>query len=213
VGELNQQQDTYVQKIISGVDSMSRLIKNLLDLGRIEADIGLRLDTLPVNEIVEGVVEELRMKANQKRIEIHYETSRLTTPLIEVDHAMLQQAFLNLLDNAIKFSPDGKDIRIWATTLNDRVVFGFKDEGIGISPVDKPRLFEKFYRSASRAAKKESGTGLGLAIVKSVAERHGGRVWVESQLGKGSTFYFEIPLRQKKTAKNKAESAGIWKES
>jgi PAS domain S-box-containing protein len=195
VGELNKQQDNYVRKIVAGVESMSRLINNLLDLGRIEAEIGLRLEALPVSEIVEEAVDALLMKANQKRIKIQFDSSRLSYPIIEADHAMLHQAFLNLIDNAIKYSPDGKEIWIKAITSGDRAIFSFKDEGIGISPVDKPRLFEKFYRSASRAAKKESGTGLGLAIVKSVAERHGGRVWVDSQLGKGSTFYFEIPLR------------------
>jgi two-component system phosphate regulon sensor histidine kinase PhoR len=76
------------------------------------------------------------------------------------------------------------------------VVFEVIDNGIGISPVDQPRLFEKFYRGAQHGAKDQRGTGLGLAIVKSIAERHGGRVWAESQLGKGSTFYLAIPIRQ-----------------
>jgi PAS domain S-box-containing protein len=195
VGDLNKQQENYVQKIIVGVESMSRLIKNLLDLGRIEADIGLHLETLPVRDMLEEVTEALVMKANQKRIKLHLEADQLTEPLIEADHAMLQQAFHNLLDNAIKYTPDGRNIWIRSKTRKGHIVFEFQDEGIGISPVDKPRLFEKFYRSASRVAKKESGTGLGLAIVKSIVDRHGGRVWVDSQLGKGSTFYFEIPLR------------------
>ena len=75
------------------------------------------------------------------------------------------------------------------------VVFEVNDTGIGIAPLDLPRLFEKFYRSGRREAYQQRGTGLGLAIVKSIAERHNGRVWVESQLGKGSTFYLEIPIR------------------
>ena len=78
------------------------------------------------------------------------------------------------------------------------VVFSVKDNGIGIAPLDLPRLFEKFYRSGRREAHAQKGSGLGLAIVKSIAERHGGKVWVESQLGKGSVFYLEIPLAVKK---------------
>ena len=197
VGDLNKQQENYMRKIVVGVESMSRLINNLLDLGRIEADIGLHLETLPIRDMLEEVSEALIMKANQKRIKLHLEAAQLSEPLIEADHAMLQQAFHNLLDNAIKYTPDGRNIWIRSKTRKESIVFEFQDEGIGISPVDKPRLFEKFYRSASRAAKKESGTGLGLAIVKSIAERHGGRVWFDSQLGKGSTFYFEIPLRHR----------------
>jgi signal transduction histidine kinase len=76
------------------------------------------------------------------------------------------------------------------------MVFEISDTGIGISPMDQQRLFEKFYRGANEAAREQRGTGLGLAIVKSIAERHGGRVWADSQLGKGSTFHLAIPLRQ-----------------
>ncbi len=198
VGELNKQQESYVRKLMNSVDSMSRLINNLLDLGRMETDIGLRLQTLPVHDIFEEVIDNLQMKANQKKVKIHFEPEKLFLPLIEADHAMLYQAFLNLLDNAIKFSPDGKDVWIRIKTIDDKIIFSFEDQGIGISAIDKPRLFEKFFRSAQKDARSESGSGLGLAIVKSVAEHHGGRVWVESQLGKGSTFYFEIPIRQQK---------------
>jgi PAS domain S-box-containing protein len=196
VGELNEQQENYVRKIVIGVENMARLINNLLDLGRIEAGIGLQLEKFPVRDFVEEIVETLRLNSNQKQIKLHIDTSQLVSPLIEADRAMLQQAFHNLLDNAIKYTPDKRDIWIRAKTRKDSIVFEFQDTGIGISPVDKPRLFEKFYRSANRDAKKERGTGLGLAIVKSVAERHRGKVWVDSQLGKGSTFYFEIPLKQ-----------------
>ena len=197
VGDLNKQQENYIKKIVAGVEGMSRLIKNLLDLGRIEAKIGLQLEKLPIQDVLEEVVGAFRLQATQKQIKLHVAVPQLATPIIEADRAMLQQAFHNLLDNAIKYTPDGKEIWIRVKERKDSLVFEFQDTGIGISPVDIPRLFEKFYRSANREAKKQSGTGLGLAIVKSIAERHGGRVWVESQLGKGSIFYLEIPLSQR----------------
>jgi len=196
VGGLNEQQESYVQKIVLGVDSMSRLINNLLDLGRIEADIKLQLETLLVTDIIEEVTESLQLKANQKRIKINIEIPQHESLLVEADQAMLHQAFFNLLENAIKYSPGGKDINVKVESRNGDIVFSFQDSGIGISPVDNPRLFEKFFRSANRDAIKERGTGLGLAIVKSIADRHSGRVWVDSQLGKGSIFYFEIPRSQ-----------------
>jgi len=194
VGDLNDQQENYVKKIIAGVEGMSRLITNLLDLGRIEAKIGLQLEKLPIQDVLEEAIRDFGLQATQKQIKLNLSVPKLTTPIIEADRAMLQQAFHNLLDNAIKYTPKGKEVWIRVVERTNSLVFEFHDTGIGISPVDIPRVFEKFYRSANREAKKQSGTGLGLAIVKSIADRHGGKAWVESQLGKGSTFYLEIPL-------------------
>jgi two-component system phosphate regulon sensor histidine kinase PhoR len=115
---------------------------------------------------------------------------------LESDQALLQQALHNLIENAVKYTEAGGKVFIHVVPDQDRVVFEVSDTGIGIAPVDLPRLFEKFYRGGQREAKKRQGTGLGLAIVKSIAERHRGEVWAESQLGKGSKFYFAIPVRQ-----------------
>jgi signal transduction histidine kinase len=91
-------------------------------------------------------------------------------------------------------------VQVLARKMASSVVVEVRDTGIGIAPIDLPRLFEKFYRSGRKEAYQQRGTGLGLAIVKSIAERHGGRVWVESRLGKGSTFYLEVPFEQPKAA-------------
>jgi signal transduction histidine kinase len=196
VGELNDQQTNYVGKIVSGVESMSRLVTNLLDLGRIEAGIGLQVDMVHVPDVIERVVSALQLEASQKHIQVNMEISEDTSPLIEADQALLQQAIHNLVENAIKYTPaQGKvNIRMWPK--QDRMVIEVRDTGSGISPMDQPRLFEKFYRGAQQGSKEQHGTGLGLAIVKSIAERHGGQVWVESQLGKGSAFFLAIPLHQ-----------------
>lgn len=196
VGELNDQQTNYVSKIVSGVESMSRLVTNLLDLGRIEAGIGLQVDMVHIPDVIERVVSALQLEASQKHIQVNMEISDETSPLIEADQALLQQAIHNLVENAIKYTPSqGKvNIRIWPK--QDRMVIEVRDTGSGISPMDQPRLFEKFYRGAQQSSREQHGTGLGLAIVKSIAERHGGKVWVESQLGKGSAFFLAIPLHQ-----------------
>ena len=196
VGQLNEQQTGYVRKIIGGVETMSRLVNNLLDLGRIEAGVGLQLETIPVQDVVERVVGALQLQATQKHITLSVEFPAQTVPLVEADQALLQQALHNLIENAIKYTrPSGK-VHVRVQIQSSGVIFEVVDNGIGISPMDLPRLFEKFYRGAQQAAREQRGTGLGLAIVKSIAERHGGRVWAESQLGKGSTFYLIIPLRQ-----------------
>ncbi|MEJ2707841.1 MAG: ATP-binding protein [Anaerolineales bacterium] len=197
VGELNEQQTNYVRKIIVGVESMSRLVNNLLDLGRIEAGIGLRVDTISVQDVVERVVSALQLQATQKHIQITSTLSDHTTPLIEADQALLQQALHNLVENAIKYTRPGGKVLIRMQARQERMIFAVKDNGIGVSPMDQPRLFEKFYRGAQHGSKDQRGTGLGLAIVKSIAEHHGGQVWVESQLGKGSTFYLAIPIHQR----------------
>ena len=196
VGDLNEQQTGYVRKIVTGVESMSHLVSNLLDLGRIEAGIGLKVETTPILDIVERVVSALQLQANQKRIQLTLETPPNTVPLIEADPALLQQALQNLVENAIKYTKAEGRVKVRMHARQERMIFEVSDTGIGVAPMDQPRLFEKFYRGAQQGSKDQRGTGLGLAIVKSIAERHGGQVWMESQLGKGSTFYLAIPLKQ-----------------
>jgi PAS domain S-box-containing protein len=196
VGNLNDQQTSYVRKIITSVETMSRLVNNLLDLGRIEAGIDLQLEIIPVNDIAERVVGALQLQANQKQIGLSYEMPPQTVPLVEADQALLQQALYNLVENGVKYTDSNGKVTLRISVMNDQMTFEVEDTGIGIAPVDIPRLFEKFYRVPQRESRKQTGSGLGLAIVKSIAERHGGNVHVESHLGKGSTFALSIPLRQ-----------------
>lgn len=196
VGQLNDQQSNYVQKIILGVENMSRMVNNLLDLGRIESGVGLQLEMVDVKEIIENMINSFQIQATQKRIQLSADIPEDKLPAIQADHALLKQALENLVENGIHFTrPEGKVlIRIRVQPSN--VVFEVIDNGVGISPVDQPHLFEKFFRGGQQTAKDQSGTGLGLAIVRSIAEKHGGRVWADSQLGKGSTFYLTIPINQ-----------------
>lgn len=196
LGTLNEQQSDYVSKIIEAVEDMTRLVNNLLDLGRIEAGVGLKLEMVTAQEILDDVIDALRLQAAQKRIQLLAETPDPDIPPFEADRVLLQQALRNLLDNAIKFSRVEGKVEIKVLMQDHGIVLKVSDQGVGISPMDLPRLFEKFYRGASQGAKDRRGTGLGLAIVKSIAEKHGGRAWGESELGKGSVFHLSIPLRQ-----------------
>lgn len=196
VGELTDQQKNYVQKMVGSVDNMSRLVNNLLDLGRIEAGIDLKLETVNPVDILEQVVNNLQAQAAQKTIQMQIDSLPKKMLTIQADPALLQQAIHNLVENAIKYTPVNGLIKIRLNVKMDKVVYEVQDTGIGVAPLDLPRVFEKFYRSGRREAYAQKGTGLGLAIVKSVVERHNGRVWVESQLGKGSTFYMELPIKQ-----------------
>ncbi len=213
VGQLNEQQTNYVRKIVGGVENMSRLVNNLLDLGRIEAGISLQVETVLIHEIVDRIVSGQQIHAAQKRIALSSEIAQDTPATMEADPSLLQQALNNLVENALKYTrPEGK-VLVRVSVRQEKIIFEIIDNGIGISPLDQPRLFEKFYRGAQTAAASSSsgqsgsgsivakdthGTGLGLAIVKSITDRHNGQVWVESQLGKGSTFGMAIPVRQQK---------------
>ncbi len=198
VGELNDQQKGYVRKIVTGVENMTRLVNNLLDLGRIEAGIGLQISKFSVYEVVDRVTNALMPQSTQKNIQLIHERpedpAMLEQIMIQADNALLEQAIYNLVENAIKYTQVGGKVNIEVQLRPSTVVFEVRDTGIGIAPLDLPHMFEKFYRSGRREAYSQRGTGLGLAIVKTIAERHGGRVWVESQLGKGSAFYLEVPF-------------------
>lgn len=197
VGDLNEQQKGYVRKIVMGVENMNRLVSNLLDLGRIEAGIGLQIDKVSVVEITEEVLNSLQLQAVQKNIRLVQESENGGDALvIDADRALVQQALHNLVENAIKYTPVGGQVKVRIEGRPNSVQVEVHDTGIGIAPLDQPHLFEKFYRSGRREAYQQRGTGLGLAIVKSIVERHGGRIWVDSQLGKGSIFTFEVPCEQ-----------------
>ncbi len=197
VGETNDQQKSYVKKIIGGVEAMSRLVNNLLDLGRIDAGIGLQIEKVVLQNVVDEVINSLQAQAIQKEIQLsQVASSGESLAVIEADRALVQQALYNLVENAIKYTPVKGQVKVRMEAKPSTIILQVVDSGIGIAPLDLPRLFEKFYRSGRREAYQQRGTGLGLAIVKSISERHNGRVWVESQLGKGSVFSLELPIHQ-----------------
>lgn len=205
-GELNDQQKSYVRMIVQGVENMSKLVSNLLDLGRIDFGVGLQVESIPVLDIIERVTGALQMLARNKEIALAVEIPRDMPHAVEADQALLHQAVYNLVENAIKYTPKGGEVTLQLLSAPDTLTFAVKDTGIGIQPGDMKRMFEKFYRGTHREALAQRGTGLGLAIVKSIAERHRGRVWVESELGKGSTFFLQIPLTQPRETAMDVES-------
>jgi PAS domain S-box-containing protein len=199
VGDLNNQQSSYLNKIILETEKISHLVTNLLDLGRIEAGVGLQLEKKPVDDVIKQVISASQLRADQKRVKLKSNIPHIDLPLIEADQDLLQQALYNLVDNAIKFTDNGGEILLGLELEEESVIYKVKDSGVGISPADQLKLFGKFFRISSKGSIDEDGSGLGLAIVKSVAERHGGEVGVESQLGAGSKFILKVPLRQAKS--------------
>lgn len=196
-GELNDQQGKYVEKILSGIDQMATLVNNLLDLGRIEAGVELVFEPLSVTDLLEELAEEYWQHAHIQGIKIKVIEPATPIPPIHGDKALLRQAITNLITNGFKYAPKSGEMILKAEQRHGEVVISVKDNGPGIAEKDQMRLFEKFFRIKRRGTEKIKGSGLGLAIVRSVAERHNGRVWVQSELDRGSTFFIAIPLQPK----------------
>lgn len=192
-GDLNEKQQGYVEKILTGIEQMTQLIDDLLDIGKIEAGVGIEIERCWLPGLVQAVVDDLGMRAIQQRVELTASLPADTPPTM-ADRTLIRQAVKNLIDNAIKYTPGPGTVDVSLHNHGDSLVVQVRDTGIGIAPEHQHRLFEKFYRIKRRETVHMQGTGLGLAIVKSIAERHGGRVWVESKVNEGSTFRFAIPL-------------------
>ncbi|HID62824.1 MAG TPA: HAMP domain-containing protein [Anaerolineae bacterium] len=193
-GTLNEKQREFINKIIRGIDQMSELIDDLLDIGRIEAGVGIEMAPCEVGNLVKMVVAELSGRAEAKNLKLQLELPPTLPPIVG-DKALIKRAVANLVDNAIKYTPEGS-VTVRVRERDSYLVVSVSDTGIGIAPADQMRLFEKFYRIKRRDTIRIKGTGLGLAIVKSIAERHNGKAWVESKLGEGSTFHLALPKEQ-----------------
>jgi PAS domain S-box-containing protein len=191
VGPLTPKQQDYTEKVMAGIEQMTELIDDLLDLGRIEAGVGLAREMCSLAAVARGVVETMKPQALSRGLLLH--TGKLSERMIAGDQGLLRHAITNLVDNAIKYTPSGGTITVSVEEQDSAIVISVKDTGIGIAAADQVRLFERFYRVKRRETVDIKGSGLGLAIVKSIAQWHRGRVWVESQVGEGATFYILIP--------------------
>jgi len=193
VGELDTKQQEYVGKILGGIEQMSLLVEDLLDLGRLDAGVDLTLIRLRMEEIIESVIEEYRQPAAVAGLKLSREIAG-NLPAVRGDAALIRQAVANYVSNAIKYAPQSGKLIIRAVAERDEVVVAVIDRGPGISQADRLRLFEKFYRVNQVGKERVRGSGLGLALVKSIASRHGGRAWCESEVGQGSAFYLSVPI-------------------
>jgi PAS domain S-box-containing protein len=202
VGSLNDKQREFTEKIIIGIEQMTNLIDDLLDLGRIEAGVGLSREPCRMDLLIASAVDGLKPQAANKGLSVTVEVPP-EMPALSGDSTLLRQAISNLVENAIKYTLAGGQVAVRASTDAEKFTLTVTDTGVGISPADQTHLFEKFFRVKQRGSTQVKGSGLGLAIVKSIVERHGGRVWLDSKLGKGSTFSFEIPRNGQATLDSK----------
>jgi signal transduction histidine kinase len=195
VGELNTKQKHFIDKIFSGVAQMTALVENVQDAGRYDPDSGsYQLMRVPTDlaQIVRRIVDN-RLIPAEKSLTISLAVAD-NLPIINADETTLQRAIANLVDNAIKYTPDKGTIHVSIEIADNKILIGVRDSGLGISQQNQAVLFERFSRIFRPEFKKIKGTGLGLFIVRSIARLHDGDAWVVSEEGHGSTFYISIPL-------------------
>ncbi len=175
-------------------DRLAFLIEDLLTISRLESgQVLLNPEVIDVGMMASKIADELNVKSAKRNVTI---VSKIDDGiLVRADRERLQQVMINLLDNAIKYGKEGGEVVIDAETQpGDRVRVGVHDDGPGIPPDDQERIFERFYRVDRARSREQGGTGLGLSIVKHIIQSHGGDVWVESKMGEGTSFYFELPV-------------------
>lgn len=193
LGSLNERQQHFADKALNGLQRMEHLVARLLDISWLDAGMALELAECDLAAVIREVVEMLRDSAEQRSIRIHMQLDD-HLGLIQADPQRLVQVMDNLISNGIKYNRDGGQVWIQAQRETDRVVVRVRDSGMGISPEDQPRVFERFFRSREGVALKIEGSGLGLAISRAIVHKHGGHIWLESTLGQGTTFSFSLPL-------------------
>lgn len=192
-GETNADQREMISLVERRIQGMSELIDDLLDVGHIEAGVDMNLEPCDVAAIVNDVTTELISQANDKEIQLNTTITENIPPML-ANETRLQQVVHNLVGNAIKYTPNGGTVTVKAYPHKNQVRMQIIDTGLGIPASDQPHIFEKFYRVRGEHVIDIKGTGLGLAIVKSIVDKLNGRIWLESEFGKGSTFTVAFPV-------------------
>lgn len=201
VGELNEKQLEFLKNIQELNLNMISLVNSLLNISRIELGrIIIDPEPTDLKELIENTVREIYPKLKEKEQEIIIDFDP-RVKIINVDRRMIREVFLNLISNSIKYSPAKSKIFLSFSIVDDKILFKIKDQGIGIPKNEQHRIFSRFFRGSNAIKKVVEGNGLGLYLVKSIIESSGGKIWFESEEGKGTTFYFTLPLKGMKRKK------------
>ena len=184
-----------IRSIHQEADRLDQLLKNLLDMMRLEAGaVQLNKDWHPLEEVVGSALARMERRLSGHRVAVSFPAD---LPLLFVDGVLLQQVLINLLENAVKYAPAGSTIELSASAKERDVIVEVADRGPGLPPGEEDRIFDKFYRAKPV---REGGVGLGLTICRGIIEAHGGRIWAENRAGGGARFRFAIPLPERQPA-------------
>lgn len=193
-GKINEEQRQCLEDILNSSRDLLGLINEVLDLSKVEAGkVELKLKNINLSEVVQSVASAMMALISQRKQSLELKLDKGLPPL-RADEARLRQVLFNLLGNASKFTPDGGRIMVEAQARDGFCQISVSDNGLGIRKEELSQIFEPFYQAEASLARERRGTGLGLTLVKEIVEMHGGRIWVESEYGKGSNFIFTLPL-------------------
>jgi signal transduction histidine kinase len=185
----------YVGGILQASERMDTMLNNMMRVEKLRLNPSELHEPVNLETLVLTVLRDLRPLAAHKNIRLDMQLHADTTPMIHGDPMLLQQAMENFVSNALKYTPDGGQVVVNATSNEDRFEYMVEDNGIGIRSDELPFVFQSYYRGNKSELHRETGMGLGLSLVKNVINQHGGDVWVESDAGKGSRFGFWLPLK------------------
>jgi len=195
-GELTEKQTRNLKRVQNKCDELISLVNDLLDLSRIESGtITLQAKDIFLRELIEEIITSIKPQTEENNISISFACE--SGLMVSADPNRLKQILTNLLDNAVKFTEDGGAVNVDVIDKNDEVEISVNDTGIGIPESEKQKIFDRFYQSTLTTKRITKGTGLGLAIAKNLVEMYGGQLKVESELGKGSRFYFTLKKTKK----------------
>ena len=195
-GELSERQSEYVRDIATSGRQLLELVNEILDLSKVEAGrMELEPSEFAVNQMIRSALTFVRERASGHGIVLN-DDSASDGGTIVADERKIRQVLLNLLSNAVKFTPDGGRVTVRAERRDTEMQVSVTDTGIGIAPEDQPRVFEEFRQVGTPSDRSHEGTGLGLALAKRFIELHGGRIWIQSEVGKGTIFTFAIPVER-----------------
>ena len=193
-GKLSKKQRESLAIVIRNADRLDNIIVDFLEISRIEAArLKFNFRKTDIAQTVEETVKLMEASAKEKNIKLVVHLDKL--PVIEADPDRVSQVLRNLIHNAIKFSDENSKIEVSAELKDDHILFSVRDYGCGLTPENQIRIFEPFYQVESASRRRHGGTGLGLAICRGIVESQKGKIWVESKPGKGSKFYFTLPLK------------------
>lgn len=193
MGPLNERQQHYLNRAFVGLRRMEHLIARLKDISWVDSNAPLDLGVVNIEKLIVDAADMLREAAEQRSLSVTLDVAE-DTGNIQADGARLAQVMDNLLSNAIKYNKDGGAVTISASRNSESIHIAVYDTGIGIALEDQPHVFERFFRAQEGVRLRIEGSGLGLSITQGIVTRHGGRIWLESELGVGATFYVALPV-------------------
>lgn len=195
LGKINEKQKEYLEGAMQNTLRMIELVKDLLDVSRIEqGELDFKTKPSNLEKIVRKIIKEFSSFVRAKNSTIYFKSLN-KIPIINIDPLKIEQVISNLISNAIKYNKRKGKIDVYLERKGSEVIFHCKDNGIGISKPDKKKVFNKFYRSEKAIMLATGGSGLGLFIAKAIIEKSKGKIWFESKRGEGSSFCFSLPIK------------------